>query len=96
MTEEELKLEYSVISVTEVVNIKGLADAFRAAGWSPSESQKELLETLQMVYRKHCLDDESIGWEELGTRLHDTLCKAMTDKGYVEWKRTIMGVQKRR
>lgn len=40
---------------------------------------------LQMAYRKHHLDDESIGWSELGDRLCDALCELMGDKEFVRW-----------
>jgi hypothetical protein len=44
-----------------------------------------LLNAVQLAYRKHHLGDESIGWEELGEVLHDALCEAMGDDGYIDW-----------
>ena len=40
---------------------------------------KRLLDTLKLAYRKHCLSDEAIGWEELGDQMLDALCEAMGD-----------------
>ena len=45
----------------------------------------QLLNAVQMAYRKHHLGDESIGWEELGNVLLDALCEAMGDDGYQRW-----------
>jgi len=53
-----------------------------------AEREKEverLLVSLQMAYRKHHLNDDSIGWEELSTSLLNTLCNVMGDEGYQEW-----------
>ena len=44
-----------------------------------------LLYTVKAAYRKHHLDDPSIGWEELSTMLLTTLCENMGDKGFQEW-----------
>jgi hypothetical protein len=45
----------------------------------------ELLDTVKLVYMKHCLNDPEIGWEELSDKLLNTLCNVMGDKGYQEW-----------
>ena len=45
----------------------------------------EMLEALKLVYRKHCQDDASIGWEEVGDKLGDALINAMGPTGYYEW-----------
>ena len=34
----------------------------------------DLLTACKLAYRKHHLDDESVGWEELGNALLDALC----------------------
>lgn len=44
-----------------------------------------LLGAVKMAYRKHHLDDQSIGWDELDARLMETLCEVMGDQGYQEW-----------
>lgn len=44
-----------------------------------------MLKTLQYAYRKHCMGDESIGWNELDGMLLDTLCNAMGSEKQIEW-----------
>ena len=44
-----------------------------------------LLNTVKLAYRKHHLDDRSVGWEELSNALFNTLCDAMGDIGFDEW-----------
>ena len=44
-----------------------------------------MLKTLKRVYRKHVLDDKSIGWDELSDELLNTLCEVMGDGEYVSW-----------
>jgi hypothetical protein len=46
---------------------------------------KEFLTACQMAYRKHHLDDQSIGWEEMSDVLQDAICNAMGDKEFNEW-----------
>ena len=48
-----------------------------------------LLHACQMAYRKHHLDDDSIGWDELSNVLHDALCNVMTDEGFIEWLESL-------
>jgi hypothetical protein len=43
------------------------------------------VEAVKATYRKHHLNDESIGWEELSTILLNTLCNVLGDVGYQEW-----------
>ena len=45
----------------------------------------EMLEMLKLVWRKHVRDDATIGWEELGDRLGDTLSNAMGPDGLHNW-----------
>lgn len=45
----------------------------------------EMLETLKSVYCKHQLNDDAIGWDELGDMLTDTLNNAMGPSGFVDW-----------
>jgi len=44
---------------------------------------------LKMAYRKHCLNDDSIGWEELGNILFNTLCNEMGSEEFCEWVEKI-------
>ena len=46
---------------------------------------KTLLLACQSAYRKHCLSDDTIGWEELSEILLNVLCNVMGDKGYQDW-----------
>lgn len=52
------------------------------------ELQKEyrqLLNAVKMAYRKHHLDDSSVGWDELSNVLMITLCNTMGDKAFQTW-----------
>ena len=42
----------------------------------------KLLQTVKLAYRKHCLGDDSIGWDELEKFLLDTLCEVMGDERF--------------
>lgn len=52
-----------------------------------AEQRRMALETLQIVYRKHVLDDPSIGWDELGYRVLDTLCNIMGNDEFNKWRK---------
>lgn len=59
------------------------------------EDLEELVtRTIQMAYEKHCLNDDNIGWEELGDMLRDTLCELVGDEEFCQWleqrKNTIL------
>ena len=45
----------------------------------------DLLYAVKMAYRKHCLDDDSIGWSELSDILKEALCNEMTDERFFYW-----------
>ena len=45
----------------------------------------DLLYAVNWAYRKHCLNDDSIGWEELSVILKDALCNAMGDEEFIIW-----------
>ncbi len=45
----------------------------------------ELLNCIRLAYRKHCQNDDSIGWDELDKILLNTLCNAMGDDKFNEW-----------
>jgi hypothetical protein len=42
-----------------------------------SRDKDALVEACKLAYRKHHMDDDSIGWRELSTILHDALCNAI-------------------
>lgn len=46
---------------------------------------KQVINALQLTYRKHCLADDSIGWIELEDILRDALCEAMGDREFCLW-----------
>uniref|UniRef100_A0A6M3KVA8 Uncharacterized protein n=1 Tax=viral metagenome TaxID=1070528 RepID=A0A6M3KVA8_9ZZZZ len=48
-----------------------------------------LVDTITLAYRKHHLGDESIGWDELGECLLNTLCDVLGDDGYQQWLESI-------
>lgn len=46
----------------------------------------EAIQAMQMAYRKHHLEDESIGWNELSNTLLDTLSNTMGVEELVKWQ----------
>ena len=44
-----------------------------------------LLDAVKMAYRKHHLDDPSVGWDELSDTLMMALCNEMGDKAFQDW-----------
>jgi hypothetical protein len=51
------------------------------------EKEKELLKAAKMAYRKHCHNDDSIGWEELSDMLSDTLSNVLGIEEYLKFQR---------
>ena len=43
------------------------------------------LAILKLVYRMHCLDDDSVGWNELGNLIKESLCEIMGDENFCIW-----------
>lgn len=74
---------HSVISVAEVDRLFAELDEAR-------DHEKTLLKAVQVAYRKHHLNDDSIGWEELSTVLLVALCSAMGDDNYQAWMKQIL------
>jgi hypothetical protein len=54
---------------------------------------KRLLNIVQHAYRKHHLDDNNIGWDELSEMMLDELCNTMGDQAFNEWLRIQKGVK---
>ena len=52
-------------------------------------SSQQLLEAVKLAYRKHHLEDDSVGWDELTSALCDALCEAMGDAAFQAWQKTI-------
>jgi DNA-binding GntR family transcriptional regulator len=46
---------------------------------------RQIETTLKNCYRKHVNLDDSIGWDELGDQIHNTLCNLIGDDAFVEW-----------
>lgn len=44
-----------------------------------------LLAVAKLAYRKHHLDDQNVGWDELSDRLCDALCNVMGDARFQAW-----------
>ena len=63
---------------------KAIVDKLRREVTTDMQS-RQLLEACKMAYRKHHLDDQSIGWDELSKFLLNALCNAMGDEGFQEW-----------
>ena len=50
-----------------------------------TRKEADLLGAVKWAYRKHCLEDDNIGWSELSDILRNALCEAMTDEGFTKW-----------
>jgi hypothetical protein len=46
---------------------------------------RHLLPVLQLTYRKHALNDDSIGWDELTETMLTALTEAMGDQAFQAW-----------
>lgn len=44
-----------------------------------------LLEMVKLAYQKHWMNDESIGWSELGDTLANALAEVMGDDEFCKW-----------
>ena len=53
------------------------------------KEREKLLDAVKLAYRKHHMGDNSIGWDELSTTLHDALCYSLGDGGFCAWVETI-------
>jgi hypothetical protein len=68
---------------------KGKTDKWE--GWIPQAEEianriyGPLLESCQLAYRKHVLEDDSIGWESLGSQLCNALVETLGEEKYNEW-----------
>lgn len=49
----------------------------------------DLLNACKLAYRKHVLNDDSIGWSELGDILLDAICNEIGDNGYQKWLKEV-------
>lgn len=49
------------------------------------EDRERLLDVCKMAYRKHVLNDDSVGWNQLSDALAAVLSDQMGDKEFVRW-----------
>jgi len=49
------------------------------------DTQARLLHACLCAYRKHVSMNSNLGWDELGEILHNAICEAIGDNGFVEW-----------
>jgi hypothetical protein len=54
-------------------------------GKGVSHEESPLLEVCKKAYRKHVMQDEGVGWEELSEDLAGVLASVMGDEKFVEW-----------
>lgn len=59
--------------------------AVRKVNGKVPRRERVLVEACKKAYRKHVLQDESVGWDELSAVLGDALACALGDKGLVSW-----------
>jgi predicted nuclease with TOPRIM domain len=50
-----------------------------------NERIKVLEDALKKSYRKHWLNDERIGWQELGDIIYNALCISLGDDAFEKW-----------
>ena len=84
---DEVDIEYILKSEADRAH-RILADRLKEVRAQCDNLQAEndrLLNAVKLAYRKHHLDDRSVGWEELSDALFNTLCDAMGDIGFDEW-----------
>ena len=55
------------------------------------EDNERYLKMMKLFYRKHHIGDESVGWEELGDMLCNTLCNILGDDGFQKWLQSLKG-----
>lgn len=53
--------------------------------WHGESKSDRLLDACKAAYRKHHLNDDSIGWAELDTILLDALCNSMGEGAFNTW-----------
>lgn len=70
---------------TEFAAVSAERDAALAEVQRLREDAAQLEGAVRLAYRKHHLDDESIGWDELSDALKDTLCEVWGDKLFQVW-----------
>ena len=70
---------------------KGLVEEmWLSGGRTMGTKNNNIIEACKMAYRKHVLDDDSIGWDELGDYLLNALCNYMGDGTFQSWMDSLM------
>ena len=54
-----------------------------------TNNRESLVDAVKAAYRKHHMDDNSVGWDELSIKLHDALCRELGDGGFCTWVDSI-------
>lgn len=55
----------------------------------PEHAQVQVMRALMAAYRKHAMDDDSIGWEELSTQMACALQEVFGDDGFCLWSVSV-------
>lgn len=55
----------------------------------PKEEKNYLLGAVKAAYRKHHLNDDSIGWQELSEILFNALTESMGDGEFNKWLKEV-------
>ena len=89
-----LQMNTSYKDLPEDMKESDREEARRIASLSPPDFRieidcEELLNAVQMAYRKHHMGDDSIGWNELSDLLHDALFNAMGPNKLEEWREAV-------
>lgn len=53
------------------------------------DGPSNILDAIKLVYRKHHLGDETIGWDELSSILHNAICNEIGDDAFNAWIKTL-------
>lgn len=79
-------------AVTEAGALLDQLDALLDCLDTMARSREKLTSAVKLAYRKHHMNDNSVGWDELSTALHDALCAlcyALGDGGFCKWVDTV-------
>jgi len=76
-----------------ILSLPSLREALEKAT-GKVEVNESLVDALKAVYRKHVMDDDSIGWDELSDIVKDALCDAIGDERFNEFLSEVKDVEK--
>jgi len=73
-----------------IIMPNGLVEEMWTSGERTMQSENaNIIEAYKLAYRKHVLDDDSIGWDELGNFLLNALCNYMGDGSFQSWVNSL-------